>query len=69
MFSQKELLHAITELQIKFPQKKYAMLWFKNIPLGKLFVYYLIGWPKMIRINSKQVIKIIKRYDWNCVWR
>lgn len=26
MFSQKEL-------------KKYVMLWFKNIPLGKLFVY------------------------------
>lgn len=43
MFSQKELFCAITELQIKFPQKKYAMLWFKNIPLGKLFVYYLIG--------------------------
>lgn len=43
MFSQKELLRVIIELQIKFPQTKYVLLWFKNIPLGKLFVYYLIG--------------------------
>lgn len=67
MFSQKELLRVIIELQIKFPQKKYVMLLFKNILLGKRFVYYLIGWPKMIQINSKQVIKIIKRYDWNYI--